>query len=212
MSKKVVAGLGLVAASVFAGETATAQQAGDLFVRARAIYVMPDESATTSIGGTVGIDNKVVPEVDFTYFIADNIGLELIAATTKHNVEGVGTALGPLADLGSAWLLPPTLSLQYHMPVGNDSGLKPYVGAGINYTFFYSEKAAGGAITDFNLKDSVGFSLQVGVDLEIAENTFLNADVKKLFLSTDAEINGGAVTADVKIDPWIIGMGIGYKF
>ncbi len=212
MSKKVVAGLGLIAASMFASETATAQQAGDLFVRARAIYVAPHESATTSIGGTVDIDNKVVPELDFTYFVADNIGIELIAATTKHNVVGVGTALGASADLGSAWLLPPTLSLQYHMPVGNNSGIKPYVGAGINYTFFYSEKEAGGAITDFNLKDSVGFSLQVGTDIELTENTFFNVDVKKLFLSTDAEINGGAVTADVKIDPWIIGAGIGMKF
>ena len=212
MSKKVAAGLGLIAASVFAGEAAIAQEAGDLFVRARAIYVAPDESATTSIGGTVDIDNKVVPEVDFTYFIADNIGLELIAATTKHNVVGVGTALGASADLGSAWLLPPTLSLQYHLPMSNNTGLKPYFGAGINYTFFYSEKEAGGAITDFNLKDSVGFSLQAGVDFEIDEDLFLNLDVKKLFLSTDAEINGGAVTADVKIDPWIVGVGIGTKF
>lgn len=198
--------------SILGAESALAQQAGDLFVRARAIYVMPDESATTSIGGTVGIDNKVVPEVDFTYFIADNIGLELIAATTKHNVVGLGTALGASADLGSAWLLPPTLSLQYHLPMSNGEAFKPYFGVGINYTFFYSEKEAGGAITDFNLKDSFGFSLQAGTDFSITENTFLNVDVKKLFLSTDAEINGGAVTADVKIDPWIIGVGIGTKF
>ena len=84
MSKTILAGLGLIAVSMVTSEMAAAQEAGDLFVRARAIYVMPDESATTSIGGTVGIDNKIVPEVDFTYFIADNIGLELIAATTKH--------------------------------------------------------------------------------------------------------------------------------
>lgn len=212
MSKKIVAGLGLIAASMISSEMASAQQAGDLFVRARAIYVAPDESATTSIGGTVDIDNKIVPEVDFTYFIADNIGLELIAATTKHNVTGIGTALGASADIGSAWLLPPTLSLQYHVPLGNNSGVKPYFGAGINYTFFYSEKEAGGAITDFNLKDSFGFSLQAGVDFEISDNMFLNLDVKKLFLSTDAEINGGAVTADVKINPWIIGGGVGFKF
>ncbi len=212
MSKKLWAGVSLAVISFLGAETAMAQQAGDIFVRARAIYVAPDESATTSIGGTVDIDNKVVPELDFTYFIADNIGLELIAATTKHNVVGLGTALGASADLGSAWLLPPTLSLQYHFPMSNGEAFKPYVGAGINYTFFYSEKEAGGAITDFNLKDSVGFSLQAGMDFEIAENTFFNVDVKKLFLSTDAEINGGAVTADVKINPWIIGAGIGRKF
>lgn len=209
MSKKILAGLGLIAASMISSEMAAAQNAGDLYVRARAIYVAPDESATTSIGGTVGIDNKVVPEVDFTYFIADNIGLELIAATTKHNVNAIGTTVGN-APLGSAWLLPPTLSLQYHMPI--EGGLKPYVGAGVNYTFFYSEKAAGGIISDMNLSDSFGFSLQAGVDVEISENLFFNVDVKKLFLSTDARINGGTITADVKINPWIIGAGIGTKF
>ena len=209
MSKTILVGLGLIAASMVTSEMAAAQEAGDLFVRARAIYVAPDESATTSIGGTVGIDSKVVPEVDFTYFIADNIGLELIAATTKHNVDVIGTAVGD-APLGSAWLLPPTLSLQYHMPM--DNGIKPYVGAGVNYTFFYSEKAAGGIISDINLSDSFGYSLQAGVDIEVSENMFFNIDVKKLFLKTDASINGGTITADVKIDPWIIGAGIGTKF
>tara|TARA_R110002096_G_C14661942_1_gene728503 strand:+ start:31652 stop:32281 length:630 start_codon:yes stop_codon:yes gene_type:complete len=209
MSKTILAGLGLIAVSMVTSEMAAAQEAGDLFVRARAIYVMPDESATTSIGGTVGIDNKIVPEVDFTYFIADNIGLELIAATTKHNIDVIGTAVGD-APLGSAWLLPPTLSLQYHMPTGN--GLKPYVGAGVNYTFFYSENAAGGIINDINLSDSFGFSLQAGVDFELSEDLFFNVDVKKLFLKTDASINSGTITADVKINPWIIGAGIGKKF
>ena len=212
MSKKLIAGVGLAIFSLLGTETVMAQQAGDLFIRGRAIYVMPDESATTSIGGTVDIDNKVVPEVDFTYFIADNIGLELIAATTKHNVVGIGTALGASADLGSAWLLPPTLSLQYHVPMTNGEGIKPYFGVGVNYTFFFSEKAACGAITDINLKDSFGFSLQAGTDISLTDTTFLNVDVKKLFLSTDAEINGGAVTADVKINPWIFGVGIGTKF
>lgn len=209
MSKTILASLGLIAASMITSEMAAAQDAGDLFVRARAIYVAPDASATTSIGGTVDIDNKLVPEVDFTYFIADNIGLELIAATAKHNVNAIGTAVGD-APLGNAWLLPPTLSLQYHIQTG--TGFKPYVGAGVNYTFFYSEKAAGGIISDINLSGSFGYSLQAGVDIEINENMFFNVDVKKLFLSTDASINGGTITADVKIDPWIIGAGIGTKF
>ncbi|MDG1438919.1 MAG: OmpW family outer membrane protein, partial [Emcibacteraceae bacterium] len=150
MSKKLLATLGLISTSLFATEVATAQQAGDIFVRGRVIYVAPNESATTSINGSASIDNKVVPEIDFTYFVADNIGLELIAATTKHNATAINTDLGDV-PLGSAWLLPPTLSLQYHMPTR--SGFKPYVGVGINYTFFYSEKAAAAPVTDFNLND-----------------------------------------------------------
>ena len=129
MSKKLVATLGLISASLFASEAAIAQQAGDIFVRARAIYVTPDASATTSIGETADIDSKILPEVDFTYFIADNIGLEPIAATAKHNATAIGRAVGDV-PLRSAWLLPPTLSLQYHIPI---EGFKPYVGAGVNY-------------------------------------------------------------------------------
>lgn len=125
MSKKLVATLGLISASLFASEAAIAQQAGDIFVRARAIYVTPDASATTLIGGTADIDSKIVPEVDFTYFIADNIGLELIAATAKHNATAIGRAVGDV-PLRSAWLLPPTLSLQYHIPMEG-------FGAGVNY-------------------------------------------------------------------------------
>ena len=125
MSKKLVATLGLISASLFASEAAIAQQAGDIFVRARAIYVTPDASATTLIGGTADIDSKIVPEVDFTYFIADNIGLEPIAATAKHNATAIGRAVGDV-PLRSAWLLPPTLSLQYHIPMEG-------FGAGVNY-------------------------------------------------------------------------------
>ena len=55
----------------------------------------------------------------------------------------------------------------------------------------------------------------MGGDYEIAENTFLNFDIKKLYLSTDVEVktyDGTKVTADVDIDPWIIGLGVGYRF
>lgn len=38
--------------------------------------------------------------------------------------------------------------LQYHF---TDSALKPYVGAGVNYTVFFNEKAKGG-FTDFDLE------------------------------------------------------------
>ncbi|MCF8475153.1 MAG: OmpW family protein [Emcibacter sp.] len=187
-----------------------AKEEGDLLMRGRAIYVVPDESATTSIGGNVGINNDIVPELDFTYFLTDNIGVELILATTKHHVTALNTALGASASLGSVMLLPPTLTFQYHFnPKGE---LSPYVGAGINYTFYYSEKAPGGAITDINYNDGFGFVLQAGVDYQINEEWSFNVDVKRVWLNTDVKINGGAVTADVDINPWVFGVGFGYSF
>ncbi|MBX3494236.1 MAG: OmpW family protein [Parvibaculum sp.] len=210
-SRAAAAALALAAAGFAATPEAQAQQgfsgksAGDIMVRARIIGAIPDEDATTSIGGNVSVSNDWVPEVDFTYFVTDNIALELIAATTRHDVSH--SAAG---SLGKVSLLPPTLTLQYHfMPKERFS---PYLGAGVNYTFFYNEDAPGGAITSIDYKNSWGWALQGGVDAALTGNWYANVDVKKIFLSTDVSINGGAVTADVDLDPWIVGFGVGYKF
>jgi outer membrane protein len=148
----------------------------------------------------------VVPEVDFTYFVTDNIALELIAGTTRHDVSHTPTGI----DLGKVSLLPPTLTLQYHfMP---KERLSPYVGAGVNYTIFYNEDAPGGAVTSIDYDNSFGWALQAGVDYAIADRWYVNLDVKKLFLSTDVSINGGAINAKVDLDPWLFGVGVGYRF
>lgn len=178
-------------------------KAGDFMIRARAVGVLPDENGRASNGDTVSINDTVVPEVDFTYFFTPNIAAELIAATTKHNVK---TSSG--IDAGSAWLLPPTLTVQYHFT--QLDGVKPYIGAGINYTHFYNEK--GGALSDVSYDDSFGPALQAGVDVPIATNWYLNADVKKIWINTDATFSPSGVTAGVDIDPWVAGVGVGYKF
>ncbi|MFC7050454.1 OmpW/AlkL family protein [Emcibacter nanhaiensis] len=204
---------GLAAATLMSG-VAEAKEKGDWMIRARGIWVSPDAGGTTSIGGDVDIDDKVVPEVDFTYFVTDNIALELIAATTKHNPVVKGSDLGDV-PIGSVWLLPPTVTVQYHFAPQED--FSPYVGAGVNYTFFYSENTSdtldGLGLTTIDYSDGFGWALQAGVDYKIKDQWYFNIDVKKLFLSTDVSIANGAVTApDVDIDPWIVGVGIGYLF
>lgn len=177
------------------------------------ILVEPSEDAEISpIGGDADIDEQFVPEVDFSYFITDNIALELIAAVTPHDVTAEGTAIGNV-DLGDVWLLPPTLTVQYHMLPKNR--ISPYVGAGINYTHFFNDDIPnGGPVTSIDYDDSVGVAIQAGVDYFVSDNFFLNFDVKKVFINTDVTLQTGLgpVTADVNIDPWIVGVGVGYKF
>ena len=189
-----------------------AKSAGDINIRLRALGVFPDESGSVkTAGGTdTGLDAKVgnsyVPEVDFSYFVTDNIALELIAATARHEVDAKGN--GASVGLGSVWLLPPTLTVQYHfMP---KSRISPYVGAGLNYTIFYNEKS--GDANSISYDNGIGYALQAGVDYAISGPWSLNVDVKKLWLNTDVKVNGGALRADVDIDPWIIGIGVGYRF
>ena len=180
-------------------------------VRLRAINIMPNESADIGvIGGDVDISNAFVPELDFTYFINKKFALELILGTAKHDVNTVGSDISAVGgstnanvDLGDVWLLPPTLTFQYHHELFKN--FKPYVGAGVNYTIFYNE-------------DAGGVATQIGFDYMINEKFFLNADFKYIFLSTDVTVDadnmlpGLSIPAEVDINPAIAGFGIGMKF
>ena len=197
-------------ASVSAEEVAfKPKAAGDINVRLRGIGVVPTErgAITHANGGATGLNatlgNDYVPEVDVSYFVTPNIALELIAATTKHDV---GASDG--TNLGSIRLLPPTLTLQYHF--APTARFSPYIGAGLNYTFFYNEKS--GDADSIKYDDNIGYALQAGIDYAIVGAWSLNIDVKKLWLSTDVKVNGGALKADVDINPWIFGVGVGYRF
>lgn len=192
-------------------------------VRVRGVGVVPDESAKIGIiGGDANISNTLIPELDFTYFFTKNISAELILGTTKHDVSTVGSDIsaigGPTSadiDLGSVYLLPPTLTLQYHFLT--DQVFRPYVGAGVNYTLFYNEKQ-GSVVKDVKYDNAFGYAFQVGFDLMIDDTFFVNADVKKLFLKTDVTVDGSnlapglSIPASVDINPWLIGLGVGMKF
>ena len=199
-----------------AGGTAQAQtaseykvkEAGDFVIRARGIALVPDESTSTDDIGTGHgeLNNAYVPEVDFSYFITDNIAVELIAATTKHDLDWNN----PNVDLGSVWVLPPTVTVQYHfMPKERFS---PYLGAGLNYTLFYNEKP--GAAQSISYDNGFGYALQAGFDYAISGPWSLNVDVKKIFLDTKvtADLGAGPVKVDADLDPWVFGVGVGYRF
>ena len=200
-------------------QTASAEQ-GDFLVRLRGIVVAPTENASDVLpgfpGGSVGVENAVVPELDFTYFLTDNIGAELILATSPHDLVGEGTLSG-LGEIADVMVLPPTLTLQYHF---NPSGkFRPYAGVGVNYTIFYSQDASDSLVaavgpTTVDLDDTVGVAFQVGADFELSDRWFLNADIKYIQIDTTATLNSGGVinTVDVDLDPIVAGIGVGYRF
>ncbi|PWR23137.1 OmpW/AlkL family protein [Zavarzinia compransoris] len=213
---KRTTGLALAALVLAAGTARPAKAEGESpwQVRGRALFVLPEESGALSTGGTripgdVSIDTSVIPELDITYFFTPNVAVELILGTTRHNAKAVNTPLGT-ADLGDVWLLPPTLTLQYHF--APDGKIRPYIGAGVNYTIFYGKDEPSGLSVDY--KNNFGWALQAGVDIPIDDHWSLNVDVKKVFLSTDVKVRGLAVPvdADVDIDPTLVGVGVGYRF
>jgi len=182
-------------------------------VRLRVISIMPNESANIeTIGGDVEIGNAIVPELDFTYFFDKNWAAELILGTANHDVKAVSTAAGDI-KLGDVWLLPPTLTLQYHFDAET---VRPYLGAGLNYTIFYSVDE--GPVADsVDYDSSFGFAFQGGLDFYLDDKWFLNIDAKYILINTDATIDatsalGATVGADVDINPLVVGLGVGMKF
>lgn len=186
-------------------------------VRLRGVGVVtPNQSAKIgTIGGDVQISDAFIPELDFTYFFTEHFAAELILGTAKHDVKAINTIAGDI-DLGSAWLLPPTLTAQYHFYTSDKKIFKPYIGAGVNYTLFYNVKS--GAVADVKYDNALGYAAQVGFDLMLDDTFFINVDAKRLFLSTDVTVDatnlvpGLVVPAEVDIDPWLFGIGVGMKF
>jgi len=168
-------------------------------MRVRAVNIAPDVSTSPTVAG-LDVSSEWTPEVDFTYFLTPNIGMELILGTARHEVTLNGASLGKLNHL------PPTLTLQYHfMPA---STFKPYVGAGLNYTAFYNVDLAPGLTVGDN---SFGGALQAGVDIAISKNGYINLDVKKIWIDTEVKA-GGVKLTDLGIDPVVWGIGYGFRF
>lgn len=180
-------------------------------IRVRALGVITQDSG--SVNGVAGSDlsfsDSVIPELDITYFFTDNIAAELILGTTYARVHGEGTIAG-LNQIGKTWVLPPTLTLQYHFT--NFGAFKPYVGAGVNYTIFYNQ--SGDSASKLHVKNSFGAAVQAGFDYMIDDHWGVNLDVKKIFLEPDFDVTVGGtkLSGKAELNPWLVGAGITYRF
>jgi len=214
----------LLGTAALAAALATPAQAkqGDLLIRLRGIVVAPNEKSGSVLpafpGEKVSVDNGVAPEIDFTYMATDHVGFELIAATTKQSASGRTGTTGSIGKLASTWVLPPTLTAQYHfLP---DAKIRPYVGAGVNYTLFYNESASSGlegavGATKVHMSDSFGWAAQAGVDIDLTDKLFLNLDVKYIDIDTTARLSttaAGVQKVRINLDPLVVGVGVGVRF
>ena len=205
-----------------ASPAAHAFKEGDIIVRAGAITVDPHEdSGEVHVGGAAVAGTKATLDSDtqlglnFAYMVTDHVGIELLAATPfSHDVGTKG--LGGL-KLGSLKHLPPTLSAVYY-PMESASAFQPYVGLGINYTWFFdtelTSEAEDAGFTGLDMKDSWGLAYQVGMDYMLTENIMINGQVRYIDIDTTGTTYAGQtkVDVDVDVDPFVYMVGLGYKF
>lgn len=234
---KVKASVSVLALSVaLASGSAMAFQQGDMFVRAGAAAVDPQEdSSQLALNGTslqdalgidssAGVDSNTQLGLTFTYMVSNKVGIEVLAATPfTHTVTA--NLGGTTVEAAEVTHLPPTVSAVFY-PMGAGSAFQPYVGIGINYTTFFDEEVASeldavttslglGDAQGLDLDDSFGFAFQIGCDFMVSENLLINAAVRKIDIDTTATFSyagGNEITADVGIDPLVYMVGAGYKF
>lgn len=178
-----------------------AQTSGDSpwMVRVRSVHLDSSNKDSTPLG--LSINNKTFGEVDVTYFLSPNLAAELVLTTPqKQTVYANGS------EIGSFKHLPPSVLLQYHFT--DQQGIKPYVGAGINYTHFSDVALPAGVSLDSH---SWGLAFQAGLDIPLDRNWSINLDVKKAYIRSDVYVAGSSV-GRLKVDPVLYAVGLGYRF
>ena len=199
---------------------------GDILINARLLNISPDVSsndikglsgASAGLGG-IDVDDAYTLGVDITYMVTDNFGVELMLDTSsKHDITGTGGISG--LAIGDVTVLPPSLLAVWHfMPKNN---IRPYVGAGLNYTMFFSESTTSdlstalGGNSGLSVDDEFGIIVQAGVDVDINKDWYVSFDAKYIDLDTTAtiKVNGAdAAKVDFDLNPLILGIGVGTRF
>lgn len=208
------AALGTALVSSLASMPLMAYETGDFIARVGWAHLAPNDDADDFSGipgTTVSVDDSDTLGITFTYMLTGNLGLGVLGVWPFNvDIKGDEGALAGTGKVAKTKVLPPTVTLQYHFNSG--SKLHPYVGAGINYTYFWDENTNGALNgTQLDLDDSWGLAAEAGMDYDIGNDTLISAQVWYVQISTEAD-SSLAGKADVDIDPWVFMLGIGKKF
>ena len=199
----------LAAALALAGLAmpAFAQDAGTWTIGIGAHQVNPKSDNGSLAGGTLDVEvgSNVRPTITAEYFIRDNLGIEVLASWPfQHDID-----INGLGNVGSTKHLPPTVSIQYHFGEGK---VRPFLGAGVNYTYFFSEDTNGAlAGNDLELDSSFGLAAHAGLDFKVGDKGSVRVDARWIDIDTDVKLNGTGI-GTVNIDPLVYGVAYVMEF
>ena len=204
--------MAVTAGAAYAADDFQPAAKGAILLNVRVSEALPvaNNQITTNTGAATGLrvraSDSVTPTIGLSYFVTDHVSLEVIAGVTDHQIKAVGPKTNVV--VANTWLLPPTVTAQYH--VLPKSRLNPYLGLGAGYMEFFSGVNKNGFTV--GLSDGFAPSLNAGVDYALSGKWSVNLDVKKIYFKTDANINNGALGSKVYLDPVVASVGVGYKF
>ncbi len=224
--------MALVAALAGGSLAAQAYEKGDFVLRLGAVNVDPDsDSSNINLpnpdGGVLTVHTEVDDDTQFgiipMYMVTEHVGIELLAATPfEHDISLHGKGVN--VDAGSTKHLPPTITAQWY-PRGGKSGWQPFLGVGVNYTYFFDEdpskeleetlnQVLGATDVDLELDGSFGLSAQAGVDIPFAKNWALTLEDWYTNIDSNATVSTdvGDVNFKTQIDPFVYHVGIAHRF
>jgi len=206
---------------------------GDILINARLLNIAPDVGSNQVMAGGaplaapagIDVDDAYSLGVDITYMVTKNFGVELMLDTSsKHDITGTGNLAG--VSVGDVTVLPPSVIAVWHFMPSNN--VRPYVGAGLNYTMFFSESTTGQftstidavagpgvTSTGLDVDDTLSVIVQAGVDIDINKDWYVSLDAKYIDMDTTAtvQVNGtDTATVDFDLNPLILGVGVGTRF
>jgi outer membrane protein len=205
------AGLALLAGPALAHEK------GDWVVRAGIGTVDPESTAySNSVDDVrVVVDSGTAVTLSAVKMLTDNWGFEILAATPfSHDVSIGAVSVPGLIEIGEVKHLPPTFSFQYHFIPGGT--FQPYVGLGLNYTTFFSEKIDQSLLpgADLSVDDSFGVAAQLGADIKLSDEWLITIDARWIGIEADATLFDGVSSETIALDinPLVYNINVGFKF
>jgi outer membrane protein len=177
--------------------------------------------------GTATLDNVAIRPsytvgLEAGYFVTPNWAVAfsagvpprlIIKATGFNFTNALGTNL-----VGSVRYGPLMALLQYHLT--QFGAIQPYFGAGAAYVVMFAN-TSDGILSNFSVDPTFSFVVQGGFDYMLTgfglPNWGVYADVKKL-IYLNPNFQGNLLNTNIhiktlgKIDPWVVGTGITFKY
>lgn len=203
----------------FVAATSAAAQTSPWTVRLGAAHVKFSTQAEVQAngalvpGGDAAASSNTTLGLELSYDITPRwTGRLLVGVPPTTTLTGAGT-LASAGKLGTVTYGPAALTATFHLL---DSGpVRPYIGAGINYTIVFKSKDA--FITQLDAKGAFGSVIEVGAEVPLDGGWSIGLDARKIFLKTQATgvlpaLGGASAHADVRLNPLVIFASVGRRF